>query len=442
MNMNRSEPPVSRWPGLRLIGQVPGGSRSEVWRGDIDGFAVAVRRSRRSAVSLAWELDLMSVLRGEGFRVPDVFATGSGERHVDGWCVQTWVAGESPSTRREWLAVAEELHRLHFLLRLHPQRPGCVTINELTRAGSSVDADLSEIPDEVIEACVAHFEPHLEGQVSLIHGDPGADNIRILEDGSVAFIDWDEARLDVAELDFANLGVDLLSGARRRCGTALAHAWEALNCWELEPDYAQGRFEQLGSIEHPSSWPELTDGVVTLRPRTTDEAVAQRAGEDQEIVDWLTGGFASLERMEQHIDICARVWAVSGLRRSFGVYVDDVMVGNVELNFADMDLGFDEVNVSYATFAPARRKGYAARALTLITDYSLEVEPGTIPTLKIDSRNAASIGVARTAGFEKIRDIVRPDRTYEARHRLSDRRIGEIGTRPDDGLTSSGGEGQ
>ena len=411
---------VDRWPGLRVGERISGGTRSGVWRGQLDDQVVALRRSRRSAASLEWELSLMEVLREHSFSVPATIPATDGALHVDGWCVQSWLDGHPPTSADDWSRVASELHRLHFLMRAHSQRPGCVTLHELVTSRTSVDADLSGIPDEVIDVCVAQFEPHLEGQVSLIHGDPGPENIRILADGSIGFIDWDEARLDIAELDFADLGIGCLNGLRQRCAAAAANAWETLNGWNLEPDYASRRFERVKTIEHRSEWPELTDGVVTLRPRDHSEVSAQLAGEDQEIVDWLTGGYATPERMTQHTDHCIRLWRVSGLRRNFGVYVDGQAVGNVELNFADMDLGFEEVNVSYATFVPARRKGYASRALGLIADYSRLIEPNTIPTLKIDPRNAASAAVAASTGFKLARHINRPDVTYEAHQRRSD----------------------
>ena len=116
--------------------------------------------------------------------------------------------------------------------------------------------------------------------------------------------------------------------------------------------------------------PRLTDGRILLRPRTEDDVDAQMAGEDREIIRWLTGGPPTEARVGEHITNLARSMQSGGLRRDFGIYLDhgrgagEELIGTVDCNFADLDLELNEVNLSYAVFGPWRRHGVATAALT------------------------------------------------------------------------------
>jgi RimJ/RimL family protein N-acetyltransferase len=77
--------------------------------------------------------------------------------------------------------------------------------------------------------------------------------------------------------------------------------------------------------------------------------------------------------------------------------VDGEVVGWVD---ADPDAGdwlrAGEVNVGYCVFAGHRGRGYATRAVELLLEQLTDV---TTAVLLIDADNAASLGVARRAGF-------------------------------------------
>ena len=148
---------VSAWSGLQLIEPVEEGNRTEVWRARFRGADVAVRRSRRSASSLAWELDLLDDLDRAGFRVPTSIRCDDGRRFADGVVVQVWLEGRPPSSDDDWRAVAGELQRLHAGTSTYPQRPGCVSVRELGEARRSVDADLDAVPTAVAELVVDVF---------------------------------------------------------------------------------------------------------------------------------------------------------------------------------------------------------------------------------------------------------------------------------------------
>jgi len=236
---------ITAWSGLELVEPATGGRRNEVWRGRLAGASVAVRRSRRPAESLAWELDLLEHLGNAGFRVPVTVPAEDGRRTVDGVVVQTWLAGRPPSSSAEWVRVADVLQRLHASTADHRQRPGCMTVRELGASGRSVDADLAAIPPEEAEQMLAVFEDHDDVPTAVVHGDPGPSNIRIDAEGTVGLIDWDESRVDLTWHDLANLGVQILGDDDHGRAQRLSHAWEAANGWTTEPEYARRRYRLL-----------------------------------------------------------------------------------------------------------------------------------------------------------------------------------------------------
>ena len=76
-----------------------------------------------------------------------------------------------------------------------------------------------------------------------------------------------------------------------------------------------------------------------------------------------------------------------------------------------------EVNVGYSIFAPHRRNGYATRAVELLIRHLREHTAVRTATVSIDPRNAASIGVARRAGFHPVstdRDVLYFKRSVRA----------------------------
>ena len=91
----------------------------------------------------------------------------------------------------------------------------------------------------------AVFETFADAPTAVVHGDPGASNIRMTATGQVALLDWDESRVDVTWHDLSNLGVAVLEPREHRRALELSDAWEAANAWVTEPDYASARLERL-----------------------------------------------------------------------------------------------------------------------------------------------------------------------------------------------------
>ncbi|MFK8023421.1 MAG: phosphotransferase enzyme family protein [Ilumatobacter sp.] len=236
---------ADRWPGLEPVAQIDEGNRNTVWQAVLGGRSVAVRTSRRSAASLAWELDLIEWLGDRSFYVPKVITTIGGERSCDSFVVQEWIDGHAPATVEEWDRVADELQRLHQLGTDIPQRPSCMSVLELNGRSASVDADMSALPEAVAERLLQVFAEFRDVPRALIHGDPAPSNIRITDDGRVGLLDWDESRGDLVWHDLSNLGTRRLHASDHRRAQRLSNAWEATNAWLVEPEYARERLAAL-----------------------------------------------------------------------------------------------------------------------------------------------------------------------------------------------------
>lgn len=245
---------VDSWSGLLLEEVVVEGNRNEVWWATRDDQSFAVRRSRRDKLSLQWELELIEYLSQRGFVVPTVVHTDDNQLHDDGVVVQRWIDGRPPVSEWDWTAVAAELRRLHALTGGYPQRPGCCVVTDLHTARVSVDADLDAMPVGERATVTSVFATFVDVPAAVVHGDPGASNIRITQTGKVGLLDWDESRVDVTWHDLSNLGIPVLDSHDHRRALALSDAWEAANAWTAEPDYA---FERLASLKQRRyTWPQ------------------------------------------------------------------------------------------------------------------------------------------------------------------------------------------
>jgi Ser/Thr protein kinase RdoA (MazF antagonist) len=234
------------WSGeVRLGPAVAGGTRAVVRRASVDGVPVVVRRSRRAPEALAWELDLLDALAADGFVVPTAVPTSSGVRHVGGVVVSRCVGGRPPAGDDDWHAVADELHRLHEVTAEWSQRPGFCSAHDLLTEQHGGDVDLSAMPPSAVGMVRAAWAALPDATMAVVHGDTNAANVRIGDDGRVALLHWDEARVDCPWFDLADLPVRRLPCAVAGAASAAAHAWETANCWVREPAYARWRLGLL-----------------------------------------------------------------------------------------------------------------------------------------------------------------------------------------------------
>jgi Ser/Thr protein kinase RdoA (MazF antagonist) len=239
---------LAAWGRAVVVGPLGGGNRNAVVEVRLDGRRLVARRSARTAPSLDWEIDLLDHLASHGLRVPVAVPSLDGRRHVGGVIVQTWLDGDPPRTD-DWPAVALALRRIHRLTAGWPQRPGFASTIELLTAERGGDVDLSAMPAAAVSACRQAWQELAGRPQAVVHGDPGAANIRVTEAG-VGLLDWDEARVDCTDLDVAELPVSDLPSGRLKIARTAATAWEAANGWIIEPAYARGKLAILQAGNH------------------------------------------------------------------------------------------------------------------------------------------------------------------------------------------------
>ena len=239
------------WQDVRPGEPLGGGNRNTVLLATLKGERVVARRTRRANDALAWEIDLLTALTGHGFLVPRPIPANDGRLFCDGVCVLTWLDGEPPASDNDWRVVASALLRLHAMTVSWPQRPGFAGTRELLTESRGGDVDLTVMPDDGVARCRAAWRAIAKEPRSVVHGDPGAQNLRLTRAGA-GILDWDEARVDASVLDLAEnpLADELVQPqARLAAVKTAATAWEAANGWLIEPDYAWRKLAALGDVE-------------------------------------------------------------------------------------------------------------------------------------------------------------------------------------------------
>lgn len=92
--------------------------------------------------------------------------------------------------------------------------------------------------------------------------------------------------------------------------------------------------------------PNLTDGVIFLRPQSAEDAADHLAGEDEEMAKWVSGGRSTPATVEAFIRNNQESWRNGGPRRSFGVFDCAYrLAGVIEVNLARL-VGPGQVNIS------------------------------------------------------------------------------------------------
>ncbi len=228
------------WDTLKLWGEdarriepLAGGVANEVWSVRVGGRVAVGRLGTRSDADLAWETNLMQHLDGEGMTVPMPIPTADGQLFADGLLVMTYVEGSAPEAEADWCRVAGTLRQLHRATKGWPQRPGWRSSTELLHAETGTKINLYAMPPEGVARCRAAWARLAGHSTCVVHGNPNnSGNVRITAD-RVALIDWDEAHVDVPDLDLAlpHNAAGLDEDAHDIAAQASA-AWEAAVCWD------------------------------------------------------------------------------------------------------------------------------------------------------------------------------------------------------------------
>lgn len=145
--------------------------------------------------------------------------------------------------------------------------------------------------------------------------------------------------------------------------------------------------------------PILTDGVVRLDQFGAGDVDAHLANEDEEMArrfGWWPKR-SEVQHARAAFDHWAESWARDGSVRAFAVreVASAALVGFCELRLQEDQIA----HASYSTGPHARRRGFASRALQLVSRWAFDALDIVRIELYIETDNAASRGVARRCGF-------------------------------------------
>ncbi|UJW85075.1 phosphotransferase [Devosia sp. SL43] len=224
---------LGQWGGdVVRIERLAGGVANDVWSLRINGRLAVGRLGTRSDADLAWETNLLQYLDSHGLTVPAPIPTTDGRLFVDGLVVMKYLEGGPPETEADWHRVADTLRRLHQLTQGWPQRPGWRSSTDLLQCDTGTRINLAAMPPEAVVRCRAAWARLTGRATCAVHGDPNPGNV-LMSASQVALIDWDEAHVDVPDLDLVlphNAGD--LEGIARDTAEQASAAWEAAVCWD------------------------------------------------------------------------------------------------------------------------------------------------------------------------------------------------------------------
>jgi Ser/Thr protein kinase RdoA (MazF antagonist) len=242
------------WDALQLWGddaarveRLAGGSANDVWSVRVRGQLAVARLGTRSDADLGWEAELMQHLDRHGLTVPVPLPTADGRLFAGGLMVMRYMEGGPPETAGDWRRVAATLRELHRLTADWPQRPGWRSSTDLLQVRTGTRIDLDAMPAEAVVRCRAAWARLAGRETCVVHGNPdNPGNVRVTAD-RVALIDWDEAHVDVPDLDLVlpYNGAGLQGEARDAAEQASA-AWEAAVCWK--DDYSVRRLAEVRPV--------------------------------------------------------------------------------------------------------------------------------------------------------------------------------------------------
>ena len=120
-------------------------------------------------------------------------------------------------------------------------------VTDLLRAETGTRIDLAAMPPEAVVRCRAAWARLVGRPTCVVHGNPDNPGNVLVTPDRVTLIDWDEARVDVPELDLVlpHNAAGLDATALDVAGQAAA-AWEAAVCWKDE--YAVRRLAEVRAV--------------------------------------------------------------------------------------------------------------------------------------------------------------------------------------------------
>lgn len=145
--------------------------------------------------------------------------------------------------------------------------------------------------------------------------------------------------------------------------------------------------------------PELTDGVVVLRPWRDADIDAAVAGHDELIAHWFgwPGQVPTWDTHKSAVEGWRAGYADQRKVVAFVIEHDGAVVGSIDVR----DVGDHTGHLSWAVYAGHRGQGYATRAARLVSDYALSDLAMTRVETKVEPDNTSSIRVATRAGMRR-----------------------------------------
>lgn len=145
---------------------------------------------------------------------------------------------------------------------------------------------------------------------------------------------------------------------------------------------------------------------VELRPLREEDAQAYHAGEDDEIVRWLSGRRAPVEGVRGYFAGLVRNAEAGRGKHAYGLWLEGRLAGYLEVDPDVTDgLGEGDVNVAYAVLPWARGRGVARDAVRAVAQRLREDGRGRA-ALRVDVGNTASLRVAAATGFHLVGDVL------------------------------------
>lgn len=230
----------------RVLRSLSNSVRSRVAVVELDGRLAVARLGPHEGRALDWEAGLLEWLARCDVGAPRLVLTRQGEPYVGGCLVTGYVEGSPVASDQDWALVRDTLRRLHHVCGGWPQRPGCLSSRELLTYEQGGDVDLSALPPEARRRCRQAWQPLGRLATTVVHGDPGPANVRIVG-GRAVLLGWGRARVDAPVFDLVTLprhvgGLDEETWRRAR---PAFHAWEAARGWVTEPTYARRQLDHL-----------------------------------------------------------------------------------------------------------------------------------------------------------------------------------------------------
>jgi Ser/Thr protein kinase RdoA (MazF antagonist) len=182
-----------------------GGSQGAVWRVEVEGGAVAVK--------VAGRREREALLRLQGLRpdVPEVLV------ELDGGLVLSWIEGRPASNEEDVHERAGALLRRIHAVPVIDDDPISIPDALAVRVERWSARARGIVPDAVVARVGALVEPSAFVGVRRVqcHRDFTARNWIVRDDGSVAAIDFGQARLDLPQWDLVKLAADVWARAPR-----------------------------------------------------------------------------------------------------------------------------------------------------------------------------------------------------------------------------------